>query len=73
MRENIFFSKIVVRTQRAPKRHLNAARQKLPRRNFCRSLAHAMTQGAAEGGRQKEFDHFFSFSGLFRSLFGHFF
>ena len=29
-------------------------------------------QGAAKGGRQKEFDHF-SFSGLFRSLFGHFF
>ena len=26
-------------------------------------------QGAAKGGRQKEFDHFFSFSGLFRSLF----
>ena len=30
------------------------------------------TQGAAKGGRQKEFDHFFLFSGLFRSLFGHF-
>ena len=31
------------------------------------------SQGAAKGGRQKEFDHFFSFLGLFRSLFGHFF
>ena len=31
------------------------------------------TQGAAKGVRQKEFDHFFSFSGRFRSLFGHFF
>ena len=30
-------------------------------------------QGAAKGVRQKEFDHFFSFSGRFRSLFGHFF
>ena len=29
--------------------------------------------GAANGGQQKEFDHFFAFSGLFRSLFGHFF
>ena len=30
-------------------------------------------QGASKGGRQKEFgDFFFSFSGLFRSLFGHF-
>ena len=28
---------------------------------------------AAKGGWQKEFDHFFSFSVLFRSLFGHFF
>ena len=34
---------------------------------------HCLVQGAAEGGRQKEFDHFFSFSGLFRSFFGHFF
>ena len=32
-----------------------------------------MTQGAAKGGRQKEFDHFFSFSGHFWSLFGHLF
>ena len=30
-------------------------------------------QGAAKGVRQKEFDHFFSFSGRFQSLFGHFF
>ena len=30
-------------------------------------------QGAAKGGRQKDFDHFFLFSGLFRSLLGHFF
>ena len=30
-------------------------------------------QGGAKGGRQKEFDHLSSFSGLFRSLFGHFF
>ena len=30
-------------------------------------------QGAAKGVRQKEFDHFLSFSGRFRSLFGHFF
>ena len=31
------------------------------------------SQGAAKGGRQKEFDHFFSFSGLCLSLVGHFF
>ena len=30
-------------------------------------------QGVAKGVRQEEFDHFFSFSGRFRSLFGHFF
>ena len=30
-------------------------------------------KGAAKGGRQKEFDHSFSFSGLFQSLFGHLF
>ena len=29
----------------------------------------ALHQGAAKGVRQKEFDHFFSFSGRFRSLF----
>ena len=30
-------------------------------------------QGATKGVRQKELDHFFSFSGRFRSLFGLFF
>ena len=35
--------------------------EKEPQRNY--------VQGAAKGGRQKEFDHFFSFSGRFRSLF----
>ena len=33
----------------------------------------SVIQDAAKGGRQKEFDHSFGFSGLFRSLFGHFF
>ena len=41
----------------------------IPRR-FVLDLA---IQGAAKGGRQKEFDHFFLFSGLSRSLFSHFF
>ena len=34
---------------------------------------HEQYQGAAKGVRQKQFDHLFSFSGRFRSLFGHFF
>ena len=44
--------------------------------NFCELISDKtpILQGAAKGGRQKEFDHsFFPFSGLFRSLFGHFF
>ena len=41
--------------------------------NFHKNCVPVTTQGAAKGGRQKEFDHSFSFSGLFRSPFGHFF
>ena len=54
-------------------RHWDPAETPFAKTPSSRFLSFGICQGAAKGGRQKESDHFFSFSGHFRSLFGHFF
>ena len=75
---SLVFSKTPRKTSRTPRISFTLRTLKTPGkqntkcskrpRNFT-----ARNQGAAKGGRQKEFDHSFSLSGHFRSLFGYFF
>ena len=58
---------------RAPSPWRKTAPLKRPIKRSMTFSSFSEPQGAAKGVRQKEFDHFFSFSGRLRSLFGHFF